>query len=444
MFKTVRLCALATLLVAAVAGLAVPGAAQAQGPAPAPFRADDFGGFLDVLPPGTNGTANALGLGAFLTTGARPPHNDDQLRMYGDLAYAVPGVTQDNVGRYFKDSSLGVRPGDVARTYSPRQDVTIVRDRSFGVPHVYGRDRTGAMFGLGYAGAEDRLFFMDILRNAGRARLSSFVGGAAGNRAMDADQWAIAPYTEADLTRQYEQFDDLYGEQGRVVQRDVQAYVAGVSRYIAEARLDPTKLPGEYAATLRPGGPEPWRVEDVIATASLVGGLFGKGGGREITQVKLLRLFEQRFGERRSERLWREWSAYEDPDAPTTLDDARFPYQVPSEDPPDDVVALWDEGTLREHRVRPRPGSAAARSTPRGATEGLFGAGRLLEEGRGMSNALLIHRTRSQSGRPLAVFGPQTGYFSPQILMEQDVHAPASASGPAIDARGAAFPGVNL
>nr|MDQ3092576.1 penicillin acylase family protein [Actinomycetota bacterium] len=416
----------------------------AQGPAPAPFRADDFGGFMDILPPGANGTANPLELGAFLTTSARPPNNDDQLGMYGDLAYAVPGVTQDDVGRYFKDSSFGVRPNDVARTYSPRDDVTIVRDRSFGVPHVYGRDRLGAMFGLGYAGAEDRLFFMDVLRNSGRGRLSSFAGGAAGNRAMDADQWAIAPYTEADLKRQYEQFDDLYGEEGRVVQRDVEAYVAGVNRYIAEARLDPTKLPGEYAAILRPGGPEPWRVEDVIATASLVGGIFGKGGGREITQGRLLRLFEQRFGERRAERLWREWSAYEDEDAPTTLEDARFPYQVPSQDAPDDAVALWDEGTLSEHRVRPQPGSGAARSTPRGASQGLFGPGRLLEEGLGMSNALLVHRTRSQTGRPLAVFGPQTGYFSPQILMEQDVHAPASASGPAIDARGAAFPGVNL
>ena len=34
--------------------------------------------------------------------------------------------------------------------------------------------------------------------------------------------------------------------------------------------------------------------------------------------------------------------------------------------------------------------------------------------------------------------GPQVAYFAPQILMEQDVHAPT------IDARGAAFPGVNL
>ena len=34
--------------------------------------------------------------------------------------------------------------------------------------------------------------------------------------------------------------------------------------------------------------------------------------------------------------------------------------------------------------------------------------------------------------------GPQVGYFVPQILMEEDLH------GPGIDARGAAFAGVNL
>jgi hypothetical protein len=39
---------------------------------------------------------------------------------------------------------------------------------------------------------------------------------------------------------------------------------------------------------------------------------------------------------------------------------------------------------------------------------------------------------------------PQTGYFNPQILMEQDVHAPAAPGKPGIDARGASFAGVNL
>jgi acyl-homoserine lactone acylase PvdQ len=50
----------------------------------------------------------------------------------------------------------------------------------------------------------------------------------------------------------------------------------------------------------------------------------------------------------------------------------------------------------------------------------------------------------SESGRPVAVIGPQTGYFSPQILMELDMHAPAVDGKPGIDARGSSFPGVNL
>src|ERR671922_307309 len=70
-------------------------------------------------------------------------------------------------------------------------------------------------YGTGYVGAEDRLFVMDVLRHAGRAQLSSFAGGAEGNREMDREQWEIAPYTEADLQRQYEMGDDVYGEGGR-------------------------------------------------------------------------------------------------------------------------------------------------------------------------------------------------------------------------------------
>ncbi|HUE27984.1 MAG TPA: penicillin acylase family protein, partial [Solirubrobacteraceae bacterium] len=62
----------------------------------------------------------------------------------------------------------------------------------------------------------------------------------------------------------------------------------------------------------------------------------------------------------------------------------------------------------------------------------------LLQFPRGMSNALLVNAAHSASGHPLAVMGPQVAYFTPEILMEQDIH------GPGIDADGAAFPGVNL
>ncbi len=177
--RTAAALAVAAGLLAAPAGAA---------PTPQPYRQHDPGGFSDVLPPGTNGLATLPQIAGFLAGGARPPHSDDQRDMYANLVSAVPGLAAADIPRYFKDASFGVRPGDVGRVYSPREDVTVVRDRSHGVPHVYGATRTGAMFALGYVAAEDRLFFIDVLRHLGRAQLASFAGGAPGNRAFDADQ----------------------------------------------------------------------------------------------------------------------------------------------------------------------------------------------------------------------------------------------------------------
>src|SRR4051812_28923397 len=249
-----------------------------------PYRAGDYadGGFRDVLPPGTNGLANGPQLLAFLSGGQRPRHNDDQRAMYADLVRATPGLTAADLPKYFKDSSFGVRADDVDSTISPRSDVTIVRDKGFGVPHVYGTTRAGTMFGLGYAAAQDRLFFIDVLRHLGRAQLSSFAGGAPGNRAFDQEQWSIAPYTEQDLQRQIDIGLQRYGADGQLVHDDATNFVDGINRYITEAKLDPTKLPGEYAAINQPQGPDPWKLTDLIAEASLVGGIFGQGGGDEI------------------------------------------------------------------------------------------------------------------------------------------------------------------
>ena len=73
----------------AVVFIALVPAAQAD---VQPYATNDAGGFHDVLPPGANGLANGIQLAAFLTTGQRPPHSDDQLAMYRDLMYATPGL----------------------------------------------------------------------------------------------------------------------------------------------------------------------------------------------------------------------------------------------------------------------------------------------------------------------------------------------------------------
>jgi acyl-homoserine lactone acylase PvdQ len=415
-------------LLTTTAGAQLPGL-PTTGPTPGAYRANDGRGFRDILPPGTRGRYNAVELAAFLATGQTVPHCCDQLGMYRDLVYATPGLTAAQIPSYFKDSSFGVKPGNVARTYSPRSDVTIVRDKAFGVPHVYGKTRDGAMFGLGYVGAEDRLFFMDVLRHAGRGELSSFAGGS--NAGMDAEQWEVAPYTEADLTRQAEQIPKLLGPQGEILRRDVDNYIAGINRYIAEAKLDPTKMPGEYAATGHPQGPDPFKREDLIATASLVGGIFGRGGGNELAWSQVADAFDKRFGKRRSRQVFSDFRAAEDKAAPVTvLGKKRFSYQVRPRHPRG--VARPDAGSLRKHDVVASGASDAGLSLSRAAFPP------------SASNALLISGRESASGHPLMVAGPQVAYFNPQILMEEDVHAPRSGNLPGIDAQGAAFVGINL
>jgi acyl-homoserine lactone acylase PvdQ len=53
-----------------------------------------------------------------------------------------------------------------------------------------------------------------------------------------------------------------------------------------------------------------------------------------------------------------------------------------------------------------------------------------------MSNAILAHGDETESGHPIAVFGPQTSYFSPQIMME------FSQQGGGIHTRGMSFAGM--
>ena len=78
------------------------------------------------------------------------------------------------------------------------------------------------------------------------------------------------------------------------------------------------------------------------------------------------------------------------------------------------------------------PGGAGVVDGPFGPIDlGLSNAG-------SMSNALLVGADRTSTGHPLVVFGPQTGYFTPQLLTE------ISLRGPGIAARGVSFAGTQL
>jgi acyl-homoserine lactone acylase PvdQ len=425
---------------AAIAALSVPSASGA--PTPSPYRHNDYGGFRNILPPAQGRTANLAQIAAFQANGTYPPHtSDQQLAMYTGLMYATPGLQASEIHTYYKDASFGIQhPANIEGTYSPRGDVTIQRD-GYGVPHIYGSTRAGAMFGAGYATGEDRLFMIDALRHAGRAQLSSFAGGS--NAAMDESVWADTPYRESELQAQYDRADELYGQRGVQLQKDVNSYVAGVNEFITEACANPAKLPGEYGlidpsqSICLPG--HQWKVSDVIAIASLVAGIFGKGGGDELALARSLEAARQRFGAAAGKKVWADFASFNDPEAPTTVHGQSFSYGQPPANPRG--LALPDTGTLQSESVAE---SQSAGSNASGGGELPAGLLSPFSPSHGASNALLVSARESASGRPVAVMGPQVSYWSPQILMEQDIHAPATNQGPPIDARGAAFPGTNL
>ncbi|MGW0604858.1 penicillin acylase family protein [Streptomyces sp. NPDC002640] len=437
------LCALLTPVLPAAAAPEAPAAPSATASSTAAVVPDHCGdGCSDILPPGADGTATLAEILLDQTTGLIPAHSGDQLGPYADLATGYPELTASTIDDFFNDASFGVPADQVASTKRPagRTDVTIVRDKATGVPHITGTTRYGTEFGAGYAAAEDRLWLMDVFRHVGRGQLTSFAGGAPGNQALEQEFWRSAPYTEAELQAQIDRVAAENGERGRQALADAQAYLDGINAYIAAADRG-RYFPGEYVLTghkdplLNLGKIERFQLTDLVALASVIGALFGSGGGGEVENALSLLAAQSRYGVEEGTRVWESFRQRDDPEAAVTVRGARFPYAGRPADPRG--AALPDAGSVtREPLVHDRTGSAAttaAEAVTEAAAEAAVGSAR-----RGMSNALVVSGEHTASGHPVAVFGPQTGYFAPQLLLLQEIQ------GPGISARGASFAGLSM
>ncbi len=413
-------------------------------PARAAFATNDYclGECSDILPPGQNGNATLVDILASQALGTKPAHSDDQLAPYANLATSYTGLTPQQISSFFNDSSYGVASTDVASTVSPRADVTIVRDKKLGIPHITGTTRAGTMFGAGYAGAQDRLFLMDLMRHIARGQLTSFAGGAAGNRELEQSVWRNSPYTEADLQAQ---IDGLRasGPRGAQLYDDVQSYIAGINQYIADCMAN-RNCPGEYVlsghldAVTNAGGPVDFTTTDLIAVAGVIGGLFGGGGGTEMQSALVRIAARAKYGATIGDQVWQQFREQNDPEATQTLhNNQSFPYGASNAAA--SGVAMPDAGSVApQPLVYDQSGSAASLKSGTSATATSLGSLTIDSAHRGMSNAAVVSAANSATGHPVAVFGPQTGYFAPQLLMLQELQ------GPGISSRGIAFSGLNF
>ena len=431
-----------------VAGLLSPltqAAAAEPTAATAAAAANDYcgGQCSDILPAGQNGNATLSQILLNQAFGSQPAHADDQLAPYGNLASGYSSLTDAKINDFFRDSSFGVPADQVESTLKPagRTDVTIVRDKKSGVPHITGTTRYGTEFGAGYAAAQDRLWLMDVFRHVGRGKLTPFAGGAPSNQGLEQEFWRHAPYTEADLQAQIDNAVATNGARGKQALDDVKAYIAGINAYI-EASDSGRYFPGEYVLTghkdsvTNAGTIEKFKETDLVALASVIGALFGSGGGGEVNNAISLLAAQSKYGVEEGTKVWESFRERNDPEAVLTVHNGEsFPYATKPADPQGE--ALPDAGTVAEEPlVHDRTGSAAtatATGTSASATASALSSAR-----RGMSNALVVSGKHTASGNPIAVFGPQTGYFAPQLLMLQEIQ------GPGLSARGASFAGLSM
>ncbi|MET8639840.1 penicillin acylase family protein [Streptomyces sp. NPDC004074] len=435
--KTAAICIL-------VGGLFSPISQAAAADSAAAAVADHCGGQCsDILPPGENGNATLAQILLNQAFGIQPSHAEDQLGPYAGLATGRSTLTDAKINSFFNDASFGVPSDQVASSEKPagRGDVTIVRDKKTGVPHITGTTRYGTEFGAGYAAAEDRLWLMDVFRHVGRGQLTSFAGGAAANQGLEQEFWRNAPYTEADLQAQIDHAVASAGDRGRQALADVGAYLDGINAYI-DASDSGRYFPGEYVLTghkdsiTNAGTIDHFKVTDMVALASVVGSLFGSGGGGEVSNAISLLAAQSKYGVEQGTEVWESFRERNDPEAVLTVHNGEsFPYASKPDDPQGE--ALPDAGSVAEEPlVHDRTGSAATSGAARASKTAAATA--LTSAKRGMSNALVVSGKYTASGHPVAVFGPQTGYFAPQLLMLQEIQ------GPGISARGASFAGLSM
>lgn len=457
--RTLGAATVAAVLALGTSLLSAPGAGAAE-PEPVAVTDHCHNQCADILPPGANGNATLVEILGNKAFGTHPAHSDDQLDRYNGLVAGHTSLTDQKLTDFFNDASFGVAADQVESVTKPREDVTITRDKKSGVPHIKSTTRYGTEFGAGFAAGQDRLWLMDLFRHIGRGELTSFAGGALANQGLEQQFWPQAPYTEADLEAQVERIRTTEGARGEQAMADAQAYVDGINAYRVKSKKG-RYFPGEYVLTgkidsiTNIGEIQPFKLTDLISIASVVGGQFGGGGGGEVQAALSLLAAQQKYGVEEGTRVWESFRQRNDPEAVLTVHDGTsFPYAGK----PDKArgTALPDAGSVTpEPLIYDRTGSAGTnRKAPVKAPaaleplQGMYDDG-VIPEGslpgsgdgaqkRGMSNALLVSGKHTASGNPVAVMGPQTGYFAPQLMMLQELQ------GPGISARGVSFAGVGM
>ncbi len=120
----------------------------------------------------------------------------------------------------------------------------VLRDR-LGVPYIIAQSDSDAYFALGFVHAQDRLFQMEMYRNAGEGKLSEVFGKTT------------LPIDELFRTLQFREMANSVYQSSSLVSKDIlRWYCNGVNAYLSTAKA----LPAEFS--ILQFTPVPWKPQD--------------------------------------------------------------------------------------------------------------------------------------------------------------------------------------
>ncbi|HTX30714.1 MAG TPA: penicillin acylase family protein [Solirubrobacteraceae bacterium] len=352
---------------------------------PAVARVDFSGPAYDILAPGEFGGLPAN------------QYSTDQGQLYDALTPLQGHVTTADLARYYLSEKFGVQGPVIRSEQTGRPGLTILRD-SHDVPHIYGKTRADVMFGSGWVAAEDRGLL--LFEGLGPAYLATLDAPGITPFSLVTSARSFTPSPQAiRFVAAQENVLRRAGPQGRQVLQDLQDWADGINAYEASPEQSGPKLP---KVTL----------PDAIAGFAFIGSIFGNGGGNEVANSDFLARLERRLGKKAGLGVFRDLREVNDPEAPTTIRKP-FPYDGVPKGPTPGAMVI-------------DPGSE--QSTAPGAITATAASHHLA------SNFIIAGHDHSADGHPLAVMGPQLGYYYPEIVMQGDLH------GGGIDAEGIIAP----
>lgn len=333
----------------------------------------------------------------------------DQAAMYDALTPLRGNVTLSNIqsGLYFKPETFAVPSGSKCSNPPNKAKITICRD-SYGVPHVTVTTRADGAFAMGYLAAADRKLLIEYGRGPGYVSALDVPGINAFGLITSATKFVPSADAKKFMNDQITAFRTASSE-NQGVYTDFVNYVAGVNAWYAKWGTTEEKADNIT---------NPWTVADAVAAYSFIGSIFGAGGGNETNNAQFLAVLKSKFGETQALKVFRDMRNSNDLESPVSWRDKTFTYNAqPTNTTLDGVPGsrVIDEGSKVNSFSR------------------VIGGAEVPNNGN-MSNALLVPGSRSTTGKPLAVMGPQLGYFYPEIVMEVNIH------GGGYDFRGAVAP----